>query len=313
MRVGCLRRSLRVGKMTVLPLTFLVLFCAVVQDAVTAPVGCGFDQNTLSFLGTPIEQALCLLRPVQKGAVLAPKLSSLPMPLQSLIGNKVSATAAQLDQYLTTLSIPTDALGGSTNAPISRAEGGERPFARYFVIHDTSNNVCVDNGEFARADHPDATWNRLSTWSNSKDAHLFLTRDGKLIAPQGRTFATPWRATKLESKFGTATRGLFLHIENVQLRVAERKPGMPVKRPDGTCINDLIAQTPGFSEIQMNRLALAYIAASVRRGSWMIPLFHAVLDNGISDGHDDPQNFELSSFAAQICQHLRLIDGSCGN
>jgi hypothetical protein len=41
-----------------------------------------------------------------------------------------------------------------------------------------------------------------------------------------------------------------------------------------------------------------------RRGGWegtfMIPAFHCVLDQGISDGHDDPQNFDLFQWAGSV-------------
>ena len=40
--------------------------------------------------------------------------------------------------------------------------------------------------------------------------------------------------------------------------------------------------------------------ASVRTGAWLIPAFHAVIDEGIYDKHDDPQNFELEAFAASL-------------
>jgi len=40
---------------------------------------------------------------------------------------------------------------------------------------------------------------------------------------------------------------------------------------------------PGFTPAQYERLALQYIIASVRRGSWMIPAFHCVLDSSPAD------------------------------
>jgi hypothetical protein len=33
-----------------------------------------------------------------------------------------------------------------------------------------------------------------------------------------------------------------------------------------------------------------------RAGRWLIPAFHAVIDEGIYDKHDDPQNFEFAVF-----------------
>ena len=71
---------------------------------------------------------------------------------------------------------------------------------------------------------------------------------------------------------------------------------------------DAIAPTPGFSDKQYERLALLYICASVRRGSWLIPAFHAAVDAGIKDAHDDPQNFELKKFADKLKSILKKID-----
>jgi hypothetical protein len=44
---------------------------------------------------------------------------------------------------------------------------------------------------------------------------------------------------------------------------------------------------------------LVYVAASVRKGTWMIPAFHGVLDVGVGD-HDDPQHFELQKCASMV-------------
>lgn len=52
-----------------------------------------------------------------------------------------------------------------------------------------------------------------------------------------------------------------------------------------------------FSDAELKRLALVYVAASLRRGQWLIPAFHAVIDSGFKDGHDDPQCFDLEKWA----------------
>ena len=61
------------------------------------------------------------------------------------------------------------------------------------------------------------------------------------------------------------------------------------------------------------RLALLFICASVRKGEWLVPAFHACIDEKIEyfedgrwkkDSHDDPQNFELSKFTNEV---LRLL------
>ena len=44
-------------------------------------------------------------------------------------------------------------------------------------------------------------------------------------------------------------------------------------------------------------MALLYAAASARRGDWLVPAFHAAIDEGIAGAHDDPQHFEIARFA----------------
>ncbi|QSI33288.1 hypothetical protein GNX71_28460 [Variovorax sp. RKNM96] len=280
------------------------------------PLGCEFSDKMLSFKGSELEQAKCLLRPVKKSGNLGAPLATLPEPLESLIGSPAKIDLPRFKSYLETLAIPQDALGGNLDAPLSRAQGSGHPAARYFVIHDVSYNVCVDVGELARSDKPDAAWNLAARWANNKQAHLFITRDGKLVSPQGRTFGTPHRATKLEMS-DDDTKGLFLHVENVQLRTAELEKGQPArlkptkKNKVGDCVNDRIAQVPGFSDVQLSRLALVYVAASHRAGSWLIPAYHATIDDGMSDGHDDPQNFDLSKWSKYVCDHLTALGAAC--
>src|SRR5262249_41348756 len=71
---------------------------------------------------------------------------------------------------------------------------------------------------------------------------------------------------------------------------------------------DAIAPTPGFTDPQLDRLALVYIAASVRRGQWLIPAFHGVVDFGVGS-HDDPQNFDLEHWASCLAALLQEIAG----
>ena len=66
------------------------------------------------------------------------------------------------------------------------------------------------------------------------------------------------------------------------------------------CRNDRIAPEPGLTDAQLDRLALVYVAASVRRGAWLIPAFHAAVEAGIPEAHDDPQNFDLARWAERL-------------
>ena len=45
---------------------------------------------------------------------------------------------------------------------------------------------------------------------------------------------------------------------------------------------------------------MLYVLASARAGTWMIPAFHANIDRGIPDAHDDPQNFNLAAFDREV-------------
>src|SRR5208283_5439000 len=105
--------------------------------------------------------------------------------------------------------------------------------------------------------------------------HAVINRGGDVYV--GHDFEVPWRATKFERAaiFGTDLKGLFLHVEMIQPRRGGR----------GT-----LAPTPGFTAAQYERLALLYAMASVRAGTWLVPAFHATIDGGVRNGHDDPQN-----------------------
>lgn len=278
------------------------------QSAVAADdPDCGFSKTTMSFAGSALEQAKCLLRPVNKGGSLGSPLKTLPHPLETIIGTSAEINGERLDAFIKQSGISGDAVGGNIKTPLSQTTSGMG--ARYFVIHDTS--LCVGKEQWPESDNPDKSWNRESRWAENGEAHLFITRDGKLIAPQGRTFATPWRATKLESAVGVAARGLFLHVENVQLRAAEVKSGESTKKADGDCVNDRLAQAPGLTEIQYSRLALAYIAASYRAKQWLVPAYHVAIDKRLSDGHDDPQNFDLAKWSSVICADLQKLGSQC--
>jgi len=281
----------------------------------------------LTFAGSPVEQARCLLRHVLRGGELDPPLAVLPAPLEELVGRPVGVDVQALRRYLAAHGVPESAVGGPLDEPLSRARDNapDAPLARYFVIHGTSEpNLCEAAGFPPEMDRPDWLWNRDEAYLHHSQAHLFLTRDGRSVVPQGRTFQIPWRATKLERPASDKrTKGLFLHIENVQPRRAEPEPefpagGVPDRRfyawdfleAGWVCRNDRIGPEPGLTDPQLDRLALVYLAASVRRGSWLIPAFHAAMDAGIPDAHDDPQNFDLARWAARLGRLLAEVAAS---
>jgi hypothetical protein len=250
---------------------------------------CNFDRSTLSFEGTPVEQALCLLRPVAKWGHVGSTLNNLPPTLAGKIGKPVDVSAATLRKHLDALRLVPASVGGSLDVPISRV--------RYFVIHDTSAPWFGDEPFPANIDS-DPGLNNLSRYARPDAvAHLFINRKGDSL--QGHDLSTPWRATKLETTvIGISAKGLFLHVELVQPRRRDASGGPK---------NDAIAPTPGFTDAQYERLALAYVICSVRTGTWLVPSFHATLDEGLPDAHDDPQNFDLARFDTAVSRLLEAL------
>jgi hypothetical protein len=250
--------------------------------------GCRFDTNALKFAGTATDQAKCLLRHVGKFAKLGPTLTELPPALGDRIGKPVDVTREAVRKHLTSVGQTEAKVGGSLDSPVSRAKNNApgAPKARYFVIHDTSS-PWLGNNPFPSDIDTSASINNLAGYAGPNAvAHMFINRRGELLT--GHDFGTPWRATKLETQaVGVPAKGLFLHFESIQPRRRD---------PAGGPKNDAIAPMPGLTQAQYDRLALLYVVASVRAGEWMIPAFHAPIDDGLSDGHDDPQNFDLKQF-----------------
>jgi hypothetical protein len=263
-------------------LALLALVLCSAANAQTNGAPCLFDTNKLEFVGTPVQQARCLLRPVVRGGVLGQPLAALPEPLEHLIGQRMTITREALRRYLQSHHIAESDLGGPINNVLR---------AKYFVIHDTSTPNFRDKPFPADINEPSWRFNHLEMWKKHPVAHIFVSRTGESITIH--EFIVPWRATKFESKVITTnqSRGLFVHIENTMPRHSD---------PKGRPGNDAIAPQPGFTVPMLDRLALLYLTASLEHGRWMVPCYHATLDAGIPDAHDDPQNFNLALWAQRL-------------
>jgi hypothetical protein len=261
------------------------------------PLGkCRFETARLAFQGTPIEQAQCLLRPVRRFGHVDANPAAIPDVLRTRIGQPVDITREKLKAHLDTLGLTEAQVGGPLNAPLSRANNnaGNAPQARYFVIHDTSS-PNFRNNPFPPEVDTNAAINNVN--SIGAVAHFVINRGGRLRVAQ--TLRTPFRATKLESRIGTSAKGLFVHLEFIQPRRSDAA---------GAKGNDAIAVEPGLSPAQYERLALLYAVASLRSGQWMIPAFHATIDEGLPNAHDDPQNFSLADFAARLTELIARLN-----
>ena len=270
----------------------LLLFAAAqlfAPPANPAPaVDCRFDSASLSFAGTALEQARCLLRLVEPGGSAGSE-EELPPTLGKLIGRRPEIDFVKLAAALRKARIPLPAA-----SPVSETSDHRR--AAYFVIHDTSS-PNLGGGTFPPGFDRQLRFNDINQFLG-KDAvaHLFNDRLGRVTV--GHDFEVGWRATKLERAVGEASRGRFLHVENLQPRRADR---------DGPAGNDRIGPVPGFTHRQYRTLALLYLLASARLGQWMIPAFHANIDRGIENAHDDPQHFDLNAFDVELGRCVKRL------
>ena len=256
---------------------------------------CAFDPETLSYAGSPLQQAKCLMRGMDASRNLAPPLASLPASLSSRIGQTTGLPSrVTLSNYLAGQGLEGD-FGDYLWLPVSRAHDNDlaAPMARYFVIHDTSG---PNYGRHSFPDDIDES-PKLNDLRNFDcpdgwgKAHIFISRTGELLV--GHDYSIPWRETKFEqaAEFGGALQGLFLHNELIQPR--RSAPGRGRR-------NDARSPDPAFTAIQYDRLALLYVIASVRAEQWLVPAFHAAIDADIANGHDDPLNFDIDSFARSL-------------
>jgi Fungal chitosanase of glycosyl hydrolase group 75 len=255
---------------------------------------CPFLNQTLQFKGSPVEQAQCLLRRVKVGGNVDDPPAQLPQLLAEIVGKTVTFSSAQFQAYVTTKGISAGDIGGPLNKGVSATSSGKK--ARYFVIHDTSDEV---NGNAFPPNINDASWPPNNFVNQpTRNAHVFINRLGQ--STTGHDYSVGWRATKRERSLAGALKGLFLHHELIQPRI---KGGFRFAA---------VGPTPGFTAAQIDRLAVCYLAASLRQGSFMIPAFHCVLDLGIADGHDDPQNFDLFQWAGSVERILNDVRAPVG-
>lgn len=271
-----------------------VLLLVAATPAVAEEIGeCRFDRHTLTFAGTPVEQATCLLRKIGPLGERTPQ--KLPDVFARLLSSGTPPGLAMKEAALAAFPEPYQAFARTySDAPLARTEAGLT--ALYFVIHDTSTPFYGDE-PFPRRLDTDWQVNDFApymngTFAREPVAHIFLSRYGQIWA--GHEFQEGWRATKLESYvIGVPARGRFLHIETVQPRryMAGYSDRAHTEGP-----------RPGFSAAQYRQLAALYVYASARAGNWLIPAQHNTVDAGIPDAHDDPQNFELEKFGAEVAR-----------
>ena len=255
---------------------------------------CAFSDKDMAYVGTPRQQALCLLPEGDPGH-FRPR-ASLGAPLDALVGAPVSLDQGKLLALMVQAGLPySDQM---LRSGLSHAWGGKPygPPARYFVIHDTSS--ALGRPYFPANDDP--ALNRLGeTYCGGEyTAHTFINRMGKVLIAYD--YGAPWRATKFEH-INPWRKGLFLHNELTQ-------PRLP--RHGENLTNASLAPSPAFTAAQYGSLALLYAAASLRAGVWLAPAFHSAIDYAWEDDHDDPRDFDLSKFDDALADILRQASAS---
>jgi len=266
---------------------------------------CKFNSEKRAFDGIPSVQAACLTRMVKQGGHIGGE--TITAFLRNLIDSSAPPKIDVLEEYLEKLGIEQSEVGGAIPKPIT---------ANYFIIHDTSSpncsvkgvsaSKCPTLGEFP-PNRDEAGWSVNKNFDGhpqkapNRVAHVFNSRVGESITEAD--FALHLPTTKFETCVDKSAKiGLFIGIENIQPRIS-----VPPIPPKGKKVNDLDAPTPGFTSKQYDRLALLYLVASVRRDKWLVPAFHAIVDNQYADGHDDPQHFDMSAFSSALEKHVDAL------
>ena len=259
-----------------------------------------------------LEQARCLLREPRRFGEVGPRLTSLPAPLGRLMTMPViDISKDQFRNYIIGRGIRESEIGGPLDQPVSRNNNNDpgSELARYLIIHDTSTPnlgtrpfpIDINRGSWKYNDFA-----RYGSGPKSP-SHVIINRLGQSVTRVN--FSQPWRSTAFErDEFCGVNRckGLFLAVELVQPR---RCQGSVPECDKDVPANDAIAPEPGFTSSQLERLAVVYVAASLRRGKWLIPAFHVSLDQTFGD-HDDPQNFRLDDWASQLDTVITQVKAS---
>ena len=175
---------------------------------------CAFDPETLSFAGTPVQQAMCLMRGMDATRNLGPPLQSLPPGLPAASAKRPACPRARRWRTSSPSKTSNADFAAHLSEPVSRAHDNDpdAPMARYFVIHDTSGP------NYGHRAFPDDINDDTAHLNNLKNfvcadgwgkAHVFVNRVGDMLVTHD--FAIPWRETKFEqaAEFGGALQGFF--------------------------------------------------------------------------------------------------------
>ncbi|MDR7342173.1 hypothetical protein J2X14_000561 [Pantoea alhagi] len=264
----------------------LLLVAGVINSgALLAAEPCKFNDRQGEYEEDKAEQLTCLLRKTD-GAAYIFKKQAIPQGLVSLVKKqRVDFSEGQLKKYLANNNVNEKDIGGDIATPLNKK-------TKYIVIHDTSTPVALQNNEFPSDINDEWSGNKLSAYGKSAEnnAHVFINRPGQ--SKTSIDFSTFYRTTKFENeKIGR--RYVFISVELIQPRAT-----LPTQ---SGIANDYRSPVPGFTDAQLERLAIVYLAGSYRAGKYLLPAFHSVIDIPFKKGgHNDPLNFDLAKWSGLI-------------
>ncbi|MCW1402275.1 hypothetical protein OKA06_08030 [Novosphingobium sp. MW5] len=158
--------------------------CAIPLPAMAEEIGeCRFDRDTLTFAGTPLEQATCLLRKIELFAVRKPQ--PVPPVIVRLMTDAPPPSPAQKAAAIEAFPEPYRTYARQyADAPVSQTEEG-LPL-QYYVIHDTSTPFYKSD-PFPRNLNKDEKVNSFQPYMTDEIAkepvaHIFLNRVGQIWA-----------------------------------------------------------------------------------------------------------------------------------
>lgn len=263
-----------------------------------------FDIASMRFAGSNAQQARYLLRQVFFQGRLGDTLRELPPLIDSMMTATLPVPSRdRLRAYLAKQGIDSLDVGGDISRSLSHTKSGIE--AAYFIIHDASNLMNPPTIRYFPPIVNSIAWEGNQIWRqrNFRWAHAFINRLGESVTCndfEKAVYATKFEKSIQNPDVGDTCVGTFIHIENIMPRRSSRH-----RRP----YNDAIAINPGLTDMQYERLALLYFVASIRKEGWLIPSFHAVIDEGIKDAHTDPQNFELAKWLKALRKLYNQMGG----
>ena len=251
----------------------------------------------------PVEQAMCLMRGMDATRNLVPTLERLAAALASRIGADTGLPAREL---LTTFLSKLDS-NGIWRQPLAagvtrQRQRPESPIAA--VLRDPRYQRTELRAPAIPARH------HANPKINNLVKFMCMTA-GVRRTLSSIAWAAFCRSRLLRSLAGDqirASAGIRRRAERTFC--ARRDDSAAPRRAPGAVVTTLILPDPAFTTAQYDRLAFVYTIVSVRAGHWLIPAFHAAIDADIPNGHDDPLNFDIDSFADSIDRLMEKLEGA---